>query len=120
MRFFADHCVPNSVARALEAAGHEVMRLRDHLPQDTSDEAVISTAQRLGAVLLTLDSDFVDIVRYPPAQYGGIVVLLVHSRPQLLPQALALLTEWLAMLEGQEALRGKLCLAEAHRLRIRS
>ena len=34
MRFFADHCVPNSVVRALAAAGHEVMRLRDHLAPD--------------------------------------------------------------------------------------
>ena len=42
MRFFADHCVPNSVVRALAAAGHEVMRLRDHLAPDSPDPVVLA------------------------------------------------------------------------------
>ncbi len=34
MRFFLDHCVPEKVARILEAEAHTVERLRDHLPTD--------------------------------------------------------------------------------------
>jgi predicted nuclease of predicted toxin-antitoxin system len=37
MRFFADHCVPESVAKALETEGHEVIRLRHQLLNDTPD-----------------------------------------------------------------------------------
>lgn len=120
MRFFADHCVPNSVVRALADAGHEVMRLRDHLPPESPDAAVLAEAQRLGAVLVTLDTDFIDIVRYPPAASAGVVALLVRSRPELLPATLARLTGWLATQTEPEPLRGRLCLAELHRLRFRS
>jgi len=32
LRFFADHCVSNLIIESLAAAGHEVLRLKDHLP----------------------------------------------------------------------------------------
>ena len=44
MRFFSDHCVPESVAEALETDGHEVVRLRHQLPNDTPDSEVIAEA----------------------------------------------------------------------------
>ena len=73
MRFFADHCVPESVDETLEAAGHEVLRLRNQMSNDAPDPEVIAKAQALNAVLLSLNGDFSDIVRYPPSNYGGIV-----------------------------------------------
>lgn len=79
MHFFADHCVPTSVTETLEAGRHEVIQLRDQLPTDAADPDVIAEAQRLDAVLLTLNGDFADLVRYPPAQYGGIVALQVKA-----------------------------------------
>lgn len=75
MHFFADHCVPSSVAEALEDSGHEVSCLRNHLPTDAPDPEVIAEAQRLGAILLSLNGDFSDLVRYPPQGYSGIVSL---------------------------------------------
>ena len=73
MRFFADHCVPESVAEALETDGHEVVRLRHQLPNDMPDSEVIAEAQDLNPLLLSPNGDFSDLVRYPPQQYGGIV-----------------------------------------------
>ena len=81
MRFFADHCVSNSIARALQNAGHDVLRLRDHLPVESEDDAVIAKAQELGAVLLSLNGDFADIVSYPPANYRGVVAIQMRNRP---------------------------------------
>jgi hypothetical protein len=52
LRFFADHCVPNSVGAALSGAGHEVHRLRDHLPTGSPDPDVIAKAQELDAILV--------------------------------------------------------------------
>ena len=64
LRLFADHCVPGSVIQTLQGAGHEVLRLRDHIPADSSDQLVISKAQEEGAILLSLNGDFADIVTY--------------------------------------------------------
>jgi predicted nuclease of predicted toxin-antitoxin system len=82
LRFFADHCVPNSVGVALSGAGHEVHRLRDHLPTDSPDPDVIAKAQDLDAILVSLNGDFADIVTYPPAAYRGIVSLQVRNHPE--------------------------------------
>jgi predicted nuclease of predicted toxin-antitoxin system len=68
MRFFADHCVPRSVAESLEDEGHEVVRLQDELPAHASDSVVIETAQQLDALLFSLNGDFADIVRHPPSE----------------------------------------------------
>jgi len=57
MRLFADHRVPESVARRLESDGNEVLRLRDHLPTDAPDPNVLDKAQELDVVLLSLNGD---------------------------------------------------------------
>ena len=36
-RFFADHCVSNTIRHALRAGGHEVVRLREQLPVESPD-----------------------------------------------------------------------------------
>lgn len=71
VKFFADHCIPDSVIRLLIDAGHEVFLLRDHMPTDSPDSLVIEKAQVIDAVLLSLNGDFADIVTYPPANYTG-------------------------------------------------
>ncbi|CDO35042.1 DUF5615 family PIN-like protein [Novosphingobium sp. KN65.2] len=58
MKFFADHCVPESACKLLEGRGHTVIRLRDVLPTDTPDPIVAKAAQDSDAILLTHDGDF--------------------------------------------------------------
>lgn len=58
LRFFADHCVPYSIIKILRSDGHEVLSLKDYLPEDSPDRLVISKAQELEAILLSLDGDF--------------------------------------------------------------
>ena len=50
LRFLADHCVPNSVIKALRDAGHEVLILRQHIPMDSPDPHVIAKAQELDSI----------------------------------------------------------------------
>ena len=40
MRLFIDHCVPEFVAKEFEAAGHEVLRLREKTAPDSPDALV--------------------------------------------------------------------------------
>ncbi len=44
MRFLFDHDVPDDVAYTLAALGHEVLKLRELLDPQTTDEAVLRFA----------------------------------------------------------------------------
>jgi len=37
LKFFADHCVANSIIQSLRDAGYEVLRLRDYIPPESSE-----------------------------------------------------------------------------------
>jgi predicted nuclease of predicted toxin-antitoxin system len=58
IKFFVDHCVPDSVGHALAAAGHEVIFLRTQLAPDSPDPLVAAVSEMHGAVLVTIDKDF--------------------------------------------------------------
>lgn len=84
LRSLADHCVSNSIIRTLRDAGHEVLRLREVLPVESPERAVIAKAQEIDAILLSMNGDFADIVTYPPKQYKGIVALQVRNHAEIL------------------------------------
>jgi hypothetical protein len=119
MHFFADHCVPSSVAEALERVGYDVTRLPRRLPPDAPDAEVIAEAKRLDAILLSLNGDFSDLVRYPPREYAGIVSLQVKGRPEVLAPLVRRLVDYLKAHPDRAHYRGKLFLVEVHRIRVR-
>ncbi len=119
LRFFSDHCVPSSVSEALRKAGYQVEILRNHLPTDTPDGAVIAFAQTLDAILVTLNGDFTNIIVYPPTNYGGIIALQVKNNPAVIPTMTLRLLTYLATNPEREHYVGKLFLIEPHRIRIR-
>ena len=119
LRFLADHCISNLIVESLAAPGHEVLRLKDHLPVESPDSAVIAKAQDLGAILLSLNGDFADIVAYPPAQFKGIVALQVLNHPEIMPLLLERLKRYLELHPEIEDYRGKLILVDAYRVRVR-
>ena len=119
LRFFADHCIPSSVIRMLSKPGHEVFRLRDHISTDSPDPMVIEKAQEIGAILISLNGDFADIVTYPPANYKGIIALQVRNHPEVIPDLMERLKDYLTTHDNMEHYRGKLLIAEVHRIRVR-
>jgi hypothetical protein len=68
MKFFADHCVSESVCRVLEERGHTVVRLRDELLTDSPDPVVAKFAEEIEAILVSHDRDFKKIAPRIPAQ----------------------------------------------------
>ena len=119
LRFLADHCISNYIVETLREAKHEVLRLRDLLPVESADRVVIAKAQEIGAVLLSLNGDFADIVIYPPKGYGGIVALQMRNHPEVLPQLCGRLTAYLKFHSDMAHYRGKLFVIEVDRIRIR-
>jgi len=119
LRFFADHCIPNSIIKELLDAGHEVFRLRDHIPIESPDPIVIATAQELDSILISLNGDFTDKLKYPPANYKGIVALQVRNHPEIIPQIMIRLRNYLSSYPDMSFYKGKLILVEVNRIRIR-
>src|SRR5438128_11026411 len=55
---FLDNNVPDSVGRYLQRRGHSVHRQRFHIPADSPDPVVATTAMESGRILVTQDKDF--------------------------------------------------------------
>ena len=119
LRFFADQCVPISVIEDLRDAGYEVLYLRDYLPIESPDSVVISKAQALEAILISLNGDFANISNYPPANYKGIVGLQVRNHPEVLSQIVSRMKDYLSANPNMAHYSGKLLLVEVHRIRVR-
>jgi predicted nuclease of predicted toxin-antitoxin system len=58
LRLFTDHCISNFIIQELLKAGYEILKLKDYIPVESSDSTVISTAQDLDSILVSLNGDF--------------------------------------------------------------
>jgi len=119
LRFFADHCVSTFVIETLREVGHEVLRLKDYIPVESPDSIVISRAQELDAVLISLNGDFADIVAYPPALFKGIIGLQVRNHPEVTDLIMKRLLRYLEAHPSMDYYQGKLVVVEADRIRVR-
>ena len=119
LHFFSDQCVPTEITDFLKRHNHRVTLLREVLPIHSADPVVIAKAKELGAMLLSLNGDFSDIVAYPPSDYSGIVAIQLHNHPEVIPVLMERLVTFLAGNPEQEFYHGKLFIVEPHRIRIR-
>lgn len=106
LRFFADHCISFFMMRTLREAGHDVLRLQDFIPVESPDSTVISKAQDVGAILLSLNRDSSDIVAYPPSQFNGIIGLQVRNHPEVAGPIMQRLLEYLKNYPSTDHYRG--------------
>jgi predicted nuclease of predicted toxin-antitoxin system len=119
LRFFADQCISNFIIATLQSAGHKVFRLKEHIPPDSPDSIVIQKARELDAILISLNGDFADIVMYPPYHYKGVLALQLRNHPEIIPQLMQRLLNYLTANTDMDYYSGKLFLIEVHRIRIK-
>ena len=75
MTFLFDHDVPDDLSYLLQQLGHEVSLLRQHLPKDASDPAVLRFAHENDFLLVTCNrDDFVELAKARP--HHGIVIVI--------------------------------------------
>lgn len=80
MKFLLDHDVPDDLSYLLKQLGHEVLLLRNELPDDSSDQAVLLFAHDGGCILLTCNrDDFLQLVA-THAHHGIVVIIRRRSR----------------------------------------
>ena len=75
MIFLLDQDVPDAIARVVQQAGHEVHRLREMIPIDSTDDAVLSFAQFRATGLVTCNrDDFLSLSKTNP--HSGVIILI--------------------------------------------
>ena len=118
MHFLIDADLPRAVGDVLRSYGHDAADVRDIGMRSAADATIAERAQREGWCLLTGDFDFSDMRRYPPADYAGIVVLVIPPTVTSL-YITQLLETFLQQRDVVEQLPGKLAIVEAGRVRMR-
>lgn len=114
MKFKLDENLDLRTAATLTARGHDVQTVRAEGLAGASDERIFEAATGEARVLVTLDLDFANPLRFPPADSAGVVVVRV-PRP-LLASIVDTLRAALPRLE-QEVLAGRLWIVEPGRIR---
>lgn len=80
MKVKLDENLSRSTAELFRLAGHDVMTVRDEGLLGAPDERVFEVAQQEKRILVTLDRDPGQILRFPPNESAGIVIIDVGPR----------------------------------------
>ncbi len=117
--FFLDQCVPQQIINILQDSGYQTLILKNFINITSPDSIVINKAQELDAVLLSLNGDFSDIITYPPNLYGGIIALQLKNHPEVIPQLMKKLINYLKNYPDRNHYRGKLFVVNINQIRIK-
>jgi len=112
---FDENLSPSHAAR-LRGAGYDAVAVLDIGLSGASDSEVRAAAIREGRVLITLDADFGNIIRYPVLGTPGVIWLRLHPPTEVKIQET--LGRCLAKL-GNMDLAGKLVVADEDKIRVR-
>lgn len=99
----------------IAADGHDVDTVRAEALSGKADRTIYETCRATGRVVVTLDLDFSNPLRFPPEVTEGIIVLRA-PRP-VLPVVRAMVESILPLLKTQP-LKGKLWIVEPGRIRV--
>lgn len=116
MKFFLDENVSPRQAVRLRSLGYDAVAALELGLSGASDPEIRSAAINSGRILVTLDADFGNILRYPADSTPGVVWLRLH--PPTEPAIVEALDRLIKRL-GLEGLAGKLAVVDENKIRIR-
>ncbi|CBE67196.1 MAG: hypothetical protein F9K13_00480 [Candidatus Methylomirabilis oxygeniifera] len=115
MKIKLDECVDARHAEFLRQAGHETTTVRDQGLLGAADTALYEHCTLEDHILVTLDLDFSDVLRFPPERTPGLVVL---RGPNDLFHTVRILVHTLANALTWNTPTGRLWIVEPGRLRV--
>lgn len=116
MKFKVDENLPQEIVDLLRDSGYDAFSVRDQNLSGKPDVVIASVCGSEQRALITLDTDFMDIRRFPPEEYSGIIVLRLVSQDKT--HVLKIFKDNIRHLT-LEPLDKCLWVIEEHRLRIK-
>jgi len=117
MKFKLDENLGSLGKAILAADGHDVMTVIEQRLSGASDQRLYEICREEGRVLVTLDQDFGEVLRFPPEAGPGIAVLAIPGR--MSPTAIVSRISEMAKLIRTQPINGQLWIIEPGRIRIR-
>lgn len=96
--------------------GHDAVSVVEAGFSGSDDEEVRALAIAEERVLLTLDADFANVLRYPPAETPGVVRLRIHPATE---DAIDEMLRGAIPRIAEANIRGKLVVVDESKIRIR-
>jgi predicted nuclease of predicted toxin-antitoxin system len=116
VKLFLDENISPLHTRELRADGYDALAVVEVGLSGASDERILEFAIKEDRILLTLDADFANILRFPAENTPGLVRLRLHAPTE---QAIRhTLRKALLLLKNVE-LQGRLAIVEPNKIRIR-
>ena len=116
MKLFLDENLSPQHASELRSAGYDACAVLEVGLSGASDERIRQFAIENDRVLVTMDADFANIIRFPPQHTPGIVRLRIHPPTEA---AIRLVLRRALFLLNNMDLRGRLAVVDEHKIRIR-
>ena len=116
LRFLTDEDVPRSTARVLRDAGFDAVDVRDVGLRGKSDALVYAYAQEEQRLLITCDLGFSNILKFPPSQSVGLLVVRIPDSEPIESFNHEILQ---TVIEVGENLRQHLAIVEIGKVRLR-
>lgn len=103
LRFLLDVHLPLALAAGIRAAGHTCDQVGKLIPSDASDLEIAHLANATGAVVVSKDVDFVDLVHRGALRTALVRIRLLNMMaPQTCAAVLPLLPRIVASIEAGE------------------
>jgi len=116
MKFKLDENLGARTQHLFKEAGHDIHTVRQENLQGASDRHLFQICCDEQRCLVTLDLDFADVLRFPPQQTNGIIVIRVPRNPSL--ALLENLIEQMLQTVSQMSVQKQLWIVEVGRIRI--
>jgi predicted nuclease of predicted toxin-antitoxin system len=116
VKLFLDENLSPQHAVELRTEGHDAIAVLEVGLSGATDEQVLRFAVQNGRVLVTLDADFANVMRFPPERTLGVVRLKVHpATEERIRQAIRRALLFLQNID----IAGRLAVVDEHKIRIR-
>lgn len=115
MRWKLDENLGRRGMLALAQSGEDVATVLGQDLCGTSDATLAEVCRAEDRILITLDRDFADTLRFPPSRFRGIVVLRLHE--PLTVAAIEGAVERVVQASAGRAISGRLWIVDARRIR---
>jgi predicted nuclease of predicted toxin-antitoxin system len=103
--------------RTLRSVGHDAVSVVELGISGADDVAVRAAAIEGGRILVTLDGDFANVLRYPPAETPGVLRFRLHPATEA---AIDTAIRWAVTRLSDTDMAGELVVVDEKKIRIRS